>query len=134
MGYDYGKGRRTSFGIGAFLVGIYDKKNDKFLTIAKVGTGLTDSEWIEIKEKCHKFETKNKPFSYNIDKQMKVDVWIKPVIVVEIKADELTQSPIHTARYALRFPRLKRIRDDKRPDDTTTLKELEEIFKDQGVK
>ena len=44
MGYDFGKGKRTGFGIGAFLVGVYDKKNDSYVTVAKIGTGLTDEE------------------------------------------------------------------------------------------
>ena len=35
MGYDAGKGKRTDFGIGAFLVGVYDKNKEKYLTIAK---------------------------------------------------------------------------------------------------
>ncbi|MFA6513373.1 MAG: ATP-dependent DNA ligase, partial [Patescibacteria group bacterium] len=42
MGYDFGKGKRTDFGLGAFLVGVRDEKQDKFVTVAKIGTGLTD--------------------------------------------------------------------------------------------
>ena len=58
---------------------------------------------------------------------MECDVWISPSIVVEIKADEITKSPVHTAQLALRFPRLERFRDDKRKEDVTTLKEMEQI-------
>ncbi len=76
---------------------------------------------------------------------------LKPGIVVEIKADEITKSPVHTAGrkmkasksgsalnidvpgYALRFPRLEQFRDDKRPEETTTLVELEELYKNQGI-
>ena len=35
MGYDAGKGKRTDFGIGAFLVGVYDNKQENYVTIAK---------------------------------------------------------------------------------------------------
>ena len=147
MGYYYGRGKRTSFGIGAFLIGIYDDKQDKFLTIAKVGTGLTDEEWKELAIRGQKLKAKEKPPLYEVDKWLEPDVWIDPSIVVEIRADELTRSPIHTAGrvmkasksgsafdvdvagYALRFPRLERFRDDKKPTDATTLKEVEEIFK-----
>jgi DNA ligase-1 len=147
MGYYFGRGKRTSFGIGAFLIGIYDSKKDIFETIAKVGTGLTDDEWRELAKRGQALESKEKPALYEVDKWLEPDVWVKPEIVVEIRADELTRSPVHTAGrslkpsksgsafdvdvpgYALRFPRLERFRDDKKSTDATTLKEVEEIFK-----
>lgn len=132
MGYDKGKGKRAQFGIGAFLVGIYDEKQDKFLTVAKIGTGLTDNEWIEIKKRADKLISEKKPSLYDVDKMMEVDVWVKPGIIVEIKADEITRSPVHTGELALRFPRLEKFRDDKRPEEATTFKELQSIFKSQG--
>lgn len=146
LGYDVGKGKRASFGIGAFLVGIYDEKQDNYVTVAKIGTGLTDEEWKHLKERCRKYETDAPPALYDVDKMMYVDTWIKPSIVVEIKADEITRSPVHTAGrvlkssksghafevdvagFALRFPRLVRFRDDKRPEEITTLKEVETMF------
>ena len=45
IGYFKGRGQRAAFGIGALLTAIYDKQNDRFLTIAKIGTGLSDEEW-----------------------------------------------------------------------------------------
>ncbi len=151
MGYDYGKGKRTGFGIGAFLAGVYDQKRDFFVTVAKVGTGLSDEEWKELKKRGEKYKTDKKPGLFDVDRAMEVDVWMKPGIVVEIKADEITKSPVHTAGrkmkasksgsalnidvpgYALRFPRLEQFRDDKRPEETTTLVELEELYKNQGI-
>jgi len=62
---------------------------------------------------------------------MVCDVWISPSIVVEIRADEITKSPVHTAGLALRFPRLERFRDDKRETDTTTLSELKKMLIEQ---
>jgi DNA ligase 1 len=131
MGYDFGKGKRTDFGIGAFLVGVYDEKQEKFCTMAKIGTGLTDEEWKKLQVKSQKSKIKNKPIEYLIDKAMECDVWIKPKIVMEIKADEISKSPVHTAQYALRFPRLEHFRDDKNPEDITTLKEVEKMYKGQ---
>ncbi len=132
MGYDAGKGKRTDFGIGAFLVGVYDKNKEKYLTIAKIGTGLTDVEWKEIYEKSQKLKVKDKPSVYDVEKGMECDIWLEPMIVVEIKADEITRSPIHTAHLALRFPRLQRFRDDKKAEDATALSEMESMFKVQG--
>jgi len=129
MGYDLGRGKRTGFGIGAFLVGVYDEQNDRFITVAKIGTGLSDEEWKELQIKSQKLKIKNKPNNYIIDKMMECDVWISPAIVVEIKADEISRSPVHTAEYALRFPRLQKFRDDKSPYETTTLVELKKMYK-----
>jgi DNA ligase-1 len=146
LGYDFGKGKRSGFGIGAFMVGVYDEKKDEFQTLAKIGTGLTDDEWRELKIKSEKLRVDKKPLLYNIDTLMNCDVWISPKIVVEIKADEITRSPVHTAGrimktsksgnaqevdvpgYALRFPRLVGFRDDKLPVDATTLEELIKMF------
>lgn len=132
MGYDAGKGKRTDFGIGAFLVGVYDDKQEKYVTIAKIGTGLTDEEWRQIYVKSQKVKVKSKPLIYNVEKGMECDVWLEPYLVVEIKADEITKSPIHTAHLALRFPRLQRFRDDKKADDATSLSEIESMFTGQG--
>lgn len=129
MGYDLGKGKRTAFGIGAFLVGVYDDKKDSFVTIAKIGTGLTDEEWRELKSKSEKYITKAKQENYLVDKMMDCDVWLSPQIVVEIRADEITKSPVHTAGLALRFPRLERFRDDKKAEDATSLKEVMKMAK-----
>ena len=64
---------------------------------------------------------------------MECDVWVTPKIVVEIKADEITKSPVHTAGLALRFPRLEHFRDDKKPEDTTSLNEVEKMYERQKV-
>jgi DNA ligase 1 len=66
-----------------------------------------------------------------IDKTMEVDMWVRPGIVVEIKADEITQSPNHTALYALRFPRLVRFRDDKLKTDVTSFSEISSLYTKQ---
>ena len=117
----------ANFGMGAFLAGVYDHKNDKFVTVAKIGTGLTDVEWKELKIKTLELKIKNKPDNYLVDKMAECDVWVSPKIVVEIKADEITKSPTHTAGLALRFPRLERFRDDKKPVDVTTIEELQHM-------
>ena len=46
-------------------------------------------------------------------------MWVKPEIVVEIMADEITVSPIHAFGLALRFPRLINFREDKGVSEAT---------------
>ena len=128
MGYDEGQGKRSKFGIGDFLAGVYDPESEKYFTIAKVGTGLTDKEWIELRSMIYELRTKNKPENYEVSNQMKCDHWVEPKVVVELLADEITKSPMHTSGYALRFPRLVSFRE-KKPTDATSMKELEKMVK-----
>jgi DNA ligase-1 len=126
MGYYQGRGKRAEFGIGMFLVGVRNK--GKIVTVSKIGTGLTDDQWREMKQRCEKVKTDQKPKSYQVPKDLAPGVWCRPKIVVEIEADNITKSPLHTAKYALRFPRLVRFRDDKSPSQATTLKETEKLY------
>jgi DNA ligase-1 len=146
LGYIYGRGKRTEFGAGALLVGVYDEDKDTFVTVTKIGTGLTDEEWRSIKEKTHGLELEHKPA--RVEANIIPSVWVKPEIVIEVLADEITRSPNHTAGmvrgedgkvaepgYALLFPRLVSFRDkDKRPEDATSVNELIEMYGQQGKK
>jgi DNA ligase-1 len=132
MGYYKGKGKRAAFGIGAFLVGVRESENsDRFLTISKIGTGLTDEQWRELKVKSEKLKVKSQPKEYKVDKNLIPDVWCQPQLVVEIEADNITISPVHTAGLALRFPRLLRFREDKSPTEATTLAEAKKLYRMQ---
>lgn len=124
LGYYFGRGKRTVFGIGAFLVGVLDTEN-KFLTLAKIGTGLSDEQFKELKIRADQLISDEQPPEYEVAKELRPDVWIKPEIVVEVAADELTVSPNHSAGYALRFPRLVKFRDDKSWEQSTTLEEVQ---------
>lgn len=140
LGYIFGRGKRSEFGAGALLVGVYDKEKDEFVTVSKIGTGLSDEEWREIHRRADKIKVEHKPARVNA--VLQPSVWIKPEIVIEVLADEITRSPIHTAGktdeesgYALRFPRLVKFRDaDKKAEDATTVKELVEMYDQQYAK
>ncbi len=130
LGYIFGRGKRAGFGAGALLVGVYDKEKDEFVTVSKIGTGLTDEEWRDIKVKSQKLKVKNKPARVN--SKVVPSVWVEPKIVIEVLADEITKSPLHTAGLALRFPRLIKFREaDKRGEDATNVQELIEMYQQQ---
>jgi DNA ligase 1 len=131
LGYYVGKGKRTTFGVGAFLIGIFNPHTQTVVTLAKIGTGLSDEQWRELKQRADDI-LKNQAAADNeypvlIPETLQPDVSLPLSLVVEVAADEITQSPLHTAGVALRFPRLVRFRDDKRVADITTLTELEKI-------
>ncbi len=127
LGYYFGRGKRTDFGIGAFLVGL--KKGEFWVSLAKIGTGLTDDEFRNLKEKLEELIIKEKPENYMVEGTLLADVWVEPKVVVEVAADEITRSNVHAAGIALRFPRLIRFREDKSINEATTWKEVEEIAK-----
>jgi ATP-dependent DNA ligase len=137
LGYYFGKGKRTVFGAGGLLAGVYDNERDEFVTITKIGTGLSDDEWREIHKRGDELQLEHKPA--RVDSILVPSVWIRPEIVVEVMADEITKSPVHTAGktddspgYALRFPRIVGFRDkDKNAEDATTVKEITEMYKQQ---
>ena len=136
LGYYPGKGKRAHFGIGAFLVGVYNESLNVFQTVAKIGTGLTDEEWIAMKKLCDQHKSLQKPKDIVCAKELYPSVWVEPLNVCEVIADEITISPLHTAGksdshlgFALRFPRFVRNRIDKSPFQTTSIKELMSMHK-----
>lgn len=141
LGVYSGRGKRTEFGVGGLLVGVYDDKRDEFVTISRVGTGLTDEEFRKVNEMSKHLKISHKPARVN--SKIEPSFWLEPKVVLEIYADEITRSPVHTAGwdeksgsgFALRFPRLVKFREaDKRAEDATTVTEIEKMYRQQYTK
>ena len=140
LGYYHGKGKRVEFGAGALLAGVYDSDRDVFTTITKIGTGLSDTGWRELYDRVRELEVPDRPA--RVVSLLAPDVWLQPVIVAEVLADEITPSPRHTAGMtaerpglALRFPRIVSFRAaDKKPEDATTVREALEMFEQQRAR
>jgi DNA ligase 1 len=138
LGYLYGRGKRAAFGVGALLVGVYDAEHDEFATVTKIGTGLSDAEWRAVRERCDPITVEQRPA--RVRALLTPSAWVEPQVVIEVLADEITRSPMHTcgmregeSGYALRFPRLLSFRDaDKRPEDATTVVEIITLYVQQG--
>ena len=134
VGYLKGRGKRATFGIGSLLAAVYDPKGDRYRTVAKIGSGLTDAAWKTLRTQLDRNTTKTKPT--NVDSLITPDVWVTPKVVLEVLADEISRSPRHTAGrvdghpgYALRFPRVVGPRTDKAPSDATTEGEILDMFR-----
>src|SRR5579884_687667 len=135
VGALHGRGKRRGK-YGALLLSAYDPANDAFPTVTKVGTGFTDAHLAEIFERLAPYQASHRP--RRVDSRMEPDIWFEPTLVLEVIGAELTLSPIHTAAWgraqenaglALRFPRFTgRFRDDKAPEDATTVDELWQMF------
>lgn len=127
MGYTSGRGKRAGFGVGQFLAGV--RSGDKFVTVTKVGTGLSDEQFKILYKVLDGLKTEIQPKEYEVNKDLTPDFWVVPEVVVELAADEITVSPKHTAGYALRFPRLVKFRDDKSPKTASDVYDIKELFK-----
>lgn len=136
MGAYRGRGKRAEFGVGGFLLGVRGS-DGRYYTISRLGSGLSDEQFREASRRIEHLKTKEKPSEYVVAKESAPDIWAKPRLVLEILADEITLSPRHTAGrhkergYSLRFPRLVKFRDDKNPEDATTVAEVEKMYKAQ---
>ncbi len=141
LGYWYGKGARSKFGIGALLLGVYDKERDLFVTISRLGTGFSEEEWVQMRELLDKERAEQVPA--RVEAEIEPDVWSTPTFVVEIQADEITRSPTHTCGkqggdgmgYALRFPRvIGFVREDRGPENATSVQEVIRLYTVQTEK
>lgn len=137
IGYYKGKGKRTQFGLGALLTAIYNPDEDRFESIAKIGTGMSEEMLEKLESILNKLKTTKKP--KRIVTELEPDVWVEPEIVIEVRADEITESPMHSAGktdddngLALRFPRMIKIRE-KKAEEATTLEEIKKIKENQII-
>jgi DNA ligase-1 len=138
VGYWRGRGHRARLGIGTLLTAVYDAERDLFTTITRLGSGFTEEEWVQLRELLDATRDDQRPA--RVDSLLTPDVWCVPTYVVEVQADEITRSPLHTTGrgpdglgYALRFPRaVGFLRVDRKPEDATTVTEIIELYQRQG--
>lgn len=135
-GYFRGRGLRAEFGLGGLLALVYDKKKDTFRTIAKIGSGFTEENMKRLKQLLDDIKVGHRPA--RVDSLIEPAVWVEPKYVITVRADEITRSQMHTCcvdakgGYALRFPRMVGwIREDKKPEDATTVDEIVGMFDQQ---
>ncbi|MEM4389169.1 MAG: ATP-dependent DNA ligase [Candidatus Micrarchaeia archaeon] len=134
VGYFKGKGKRAALGIGALVGAVFNKQTGNFETIAKIGSGLTEEQTRELKRMLDAISLRHKP--PNLVANLEADVWVTPRYVIEVRADEITRSPVHTCAaekgmgLSLRFPRVVGfVRADKKAEDATTTQEVLQMFK-----
>ena len=138
IGGSYGRGRRVGR-YGALLLAVFDKNENVFKSVCKVGSGFTDEVLEELFTDLGKYMIPKKhPRVYS---KLEMDTWFTPTIVIEIIASEITLSPEYDAGMdsirkgfglSLRFPKFtKKIRRDKNPQDITDESELIVMYRKQ---
>ena len=132
VGYYLGKGSRQEFEFGGLLAAVRNEETGELETIAKIGSGFSEDEMQSFEKMLDEIKVKEKPKGVN--SKLEPDFWVKPKYVVTVASDEITLSPMHTCGmadgtgYALRFPRMMSLREDKGPDEITTTAEIIEMF------
>ncbi len=117
----------------------YNQKEDTFETLCKLGSGFKDEDVANLPKIMAAHVIKK--IHPRVNSLMEPDVWFIPTIVLEVAADEITLSPLHTCArgairpgsgLALRFPRFTgKWRMDKSPEDATTTQEALEMYQKQ---
>ncbi len=133
-----GRGRRAG-SYGALLMAVYSSKEDVFETFSKLGSGFTDEDLANLPKMMAPYIIKQR--HSRVKSLIEPDVWFVPSMVLEVAADEITVSPLHTccrdavrpgSGLALRFPRFTgNWRRDKSPEDATTSQEALEMYRKQ---
>jgi DNA ligase 1 len=127
VGAEWGEGKRSGW-LTSFTIACRSDDGE-FLEIGKVGTGLKEK-----REEGLSFDEMTELLKPLIKTQVGRDVTVKPKIVIAVKHEEIQKSPSYSSGYALRFPRVTILRDDRNTDDIISLEELEEQYYRQRKK
>ncbi|KAK2064531.1 DNA ligase I [Colletotrichum caudatum] len=144
LGAYYGKGKRTSV-YGAFLLACYNPSSESYETVCNIGTGFSEAVLEELHKQLSDIVIdRPKPFyAHSSGGQHQPDVWFEPRYVWEVKTADLTLSPRYKAGckegvdpggekgISLRFPRFIKVRDDKKPDEATSSRQVAEMYRKQ---
>ncbi|MEE8133395.1 MAG: hypothetical protein V3T40_07465 [Nitrososphaerales archaeon] len=112
---EYGHGKRAGV-LSDYTFAVRD--DDKLKVIGKAYSGLTDEEIMYMTERLKSIMTKDEGYR----------IIVRPEVVLEIAFDSIQRSERHESGYALRFPRIKRIRDDKGINDIDTLTKVKSVY------
>lgn len=97
--------------------------NDGVLeTVGKAYSGLTDAEILAMTERLRAIATAEEHRGY---------LPVRPDIVLEVAFDGLQRGDRHTSGFTMRFARIVRIRDDKRPEEADTIETVKRLWEAQ---
>jgi len=115
---EYGHGKRIGV-LSDYTFAVWDA--DRLVNIGKAYSGLTDTEIARM----------TKWFLDHTTEEQGFRLLVEPKIVLEVAFNNMMESDRHDSGYALRFPRIVRLRPDKSPEDADTIERAREIYQKQ---
>lgn len=116
---EYGHGKRIGV-LSDYTFAVRD--GDQLLNIGKAYSGLTDAEILKMTKCFLEHTIEDRGFRRIVE----------PKIVLEVAFNNIMKSDRHSSGYALRFPRIVRLRPDKLPEEADTLERVKEIYSQQS--
>jgi DNA ligase-1 len=115
---EYGHGKRIGV-LSDYTFAVWD--GNRLVNIGKAYSGLTDAEITEMTKWFLEHKLEDQGFRLRVE----------PKIVLEVAFNNMMHSDRHESGYALRFPRIVRLRPDKLPEDADTIERVREIYEKQ---
>ncbi|MFC1800424.1 ATP-dependent DNA ligase [Nanoarchaeota archaeon] len=129
VGAEWGTGKRSSW-LSSFILACLDEETGEFVEIGRVGTGFKEKD----EEEGVSFNELTEMLKPLIISEKGKIATIKPKIIIEVAFEEVQKSPTYNSGFALRFPRLVRLRDDKPASEASSLEMVEELYHTQRGK
>jgi len=117
---EYGHGKRVGV-LSDYTFAVWDTNKDRLVNIGKAYSGLTDVEIAEMTKWFLDHTIEDQGFRRTVE----------PKIVFEVAFNNMMESDRHESGYALRFPRIVRLRPDKSPEEADTIERAREIYEKQ---
>ncbi len=127
VGAEWGEGKRAGW-LSSFVLACKDETGN-FLSIGRLGTGIKEKA-----EEGTSFKELTEHLKPHIIREEGKHVDITPTLTLEVAYEEIQKSPSYDSGYALRFPRLVRLRPDKSISDADGLERVESLFMKQKHK
>ncbi|MBN2566515.1 ATP-dependent DNA ligase [Candidatus Woesearchaeota archaeon] len=123
VGAEWGEGKRGGW-LTSFTIAVRDDEGS-YATVGKVGTGLKEK-----REEGLSFDEMTKLLRPLITAESGRDVMVRPEVIIEVNYEEIQKSPTYSSGFALRFPRVVRLREDR--NEPSRISYLEHLYKGQG--
>lgn len=117
---EWGYGRREGW-LSNYHLAVRNEERGGFEMIGKTFKGLTDEEFQWMTDRLLSLKTSEDRYT----------VLVRPEVVVEVAYNEIQKSTHYDSGFALRFARIKRIREDKSPEDVDTFSTLKSLYEKQ---
>jgi len=114
---EWGHGKRKGV-LSDYTFAVLDTKMGKLVNVGKAYTGLTDAEIATMTEKFLGMQVRDVGYGYAV----------RPEVVLEVAFDSIQRSDRHASGFALRFPRIVHLRDDKPVAEIDTLERVEQLY------